>query len=158
MDPLTSTLNRRKYMEILEAECNIAELTNSPLSVLVLDIDRFKQINDTHGHDTGDLILKEFAKNVQSVVRRSDTFARIGGEEFSLILPNTDREAALKISDKILKSVESMNFDSLNKDISLTVSIGIACYTDGSSLKSIIKLADQNLYEAKNSGRNRVCG
>jgi len=95
---------------------------------------------------------------VQSVVRRSDAFARIGGEEFSLILPNTDRETALKISDKILKSVESMDFDSLNKDISLTVSIGIACYTDGSSLKSMIKLADQNLYEAKNSGRNRVRG
>ncbi len=158
LDPLTGLLNRRKYSEILFQEFVKAK-TGETVCLLMLDLDRFKQVNDTYGHDTGDKVLQMFAHTVKRTVRSEDLFARIGGEEFALVVTGTSKDSVMKIAQKILKTVEEMDLSGIRSDLHLTVSIGVACSDEGfETLDAMIKRADHRLYEAKRAGRNRVRG
>jgi len=156
IDPLTNTLNRRRYEEIFREKIFEAHKNGSPLSVMVLDLDRFKAINDTFGHEIGDHVLKKFADLIYQTIRTDDIFARIGGEEFSLLLTGFSREDTLKIAERIRKQVEEMDLSFLSINLTLTVSIGVAFYEEGATMDSMMREADKKLYQAKNEGRNRV--
>ncbi len=157
IDPLTSIFNRRKYIESLKIAIEKSNKLGNALSLLAIDLDRFKHINDSFGHDVGDHILKVFADSLKQTVKDSGIVTRIGGEEFAVIIPDVSREKAIEMSEKILKSTRELDFSSMHKNILLTVSIGIAMYKNNSTVDEFIKTADENLYQAKNTGRNRVC-
>jgi diguanylate cyclase (GGDEF)-like protein/hemerythrin-like metal-binding protein len=157
-DPLTGIYNRRAFMQAINYEVEHAHKSHRPLSVLILDLDHFKQVNDTYGHEIGDHLLKHFVSHTSELTRDSDFFARIGGEEFALLLPNTSHEGAQTLAEKIVKEIAALDLDAVAPGLQLTVSIGIAVYRDGISSKALLKQADEQLYEAKRSGRNRFCG
>ena len=118
----------------------------------MMDIDHFKKVNDTYGHEFGDYVLKEFANVVKQNIRNSDIFARIGGEEFILILPHTSYESALKVAEKLRKAIEKHDF----KGKKITASFGVSEFEG--DLQMAIEIADEALYEAKRNGRNQVKG
>jgi diguanylate cyclase (GGDEF)-like protein len=156
-DGLTMTLNRRAFERIGEAEWSRSTRHDLPLSVLVLDLDGFKILNDTHGHDAGDMWLKTFAELCRGLFRREDLLCRFGGEEFIALLPQTPLEAAVHAAERARRAVEGLRVTHGGVDIAATVSIGVA--TRGPSvtdLKSAIAAADRALYRAKAAGRNRV--
>jgi diguanylate cyclase (GGDEF)-like protein/hemerythrin-like metal-binding protein len=157
-DPLTGIYNRRAFMQAINYEVEQAHKSHRPLSVLILDLDHFKQVNDTYGHEIGDHLLKHFVSHTNELTRNSDFFARIGGEEFALLLPNTSHEGAQTLAEKIVKEIAALNLDSIAPGLQMTVSIGIAVHRDNISSKTLLKEADEQLYEAKRSGRNRFCG
>jgi diguanylate cyclase (GGDEF)-like protein/PAS domain S-box-containing protein len=155
-DPLTGLPNRIYFSERIKVEMNRANLTKRLLAVFTLDIDKFKEINDTMGHDIGDKVLKDFSQCVKSALRKDDTFARVGGDEFVILLPDlTDESNAVEVADRILKSVRcEMSVDSYS--LRITTSIGISFYSDcEQEEKVLLKQADIALYEAKKNGRNR---
>jgi diguanylate cyclase (GGDEF)-like protein len=156
-DGLTGTLNRRAFERVADAEWSRAVRHDLPLAVLVLDLDRFKSLNDTHGHDAGDVWLKTFAELTQGLLRREDLLCRYGGEEFLALLPQTSMDAARQAAERIRRGVEGMRLTHNGVELASTVSIGIAI-RDGSSasLKTVIADADRALYRAKAAGRNRV--
>ena len=157
-DPLTELPNRRYAMKRLEIEWSNALRADQCLSVLMVDIDRFKGINDSHGHDIGDLVLRETAKALSRRMRRSDTCARIGGEEFLVISPGTDAEGARVLAERIRQEVESTLIQQGDYQGSVTVSLGIATRLSGMQIDNVerlLKLADDAVYQAKNLGRNR---
>jgi diguanylate cyclase (GGDEF)-like protein len=156
IDPLTNTLNRRKFRDLYEYEFLIAEDTNSPLCLLAFDLDKFKAINDTYGHEVGDKVLIAFADEVKKMIRPTDYLARSGGEEFLLLLTMTEKQRAIEIAQRICENVEKLNVCHVHKELRVTVSIGVGVYTQESSMDSIIRQADENLYRAKAEGRNRV--
>ena len=123
------------------------------LSIVLLDIDHFKRVNDTYGHDTGDFVLKEITELIRENARISDILARYGGEEFVIILPETDVEGASKQIERMREIIEKTSFDGAGN---LTISAGITSYREGDSCKSMITRADKALYLAKEEGRNRV--
>ncbi len=160
LDPLTQLFNRRFFFERLGEEFDRARRHRQPLSVLIIDIDDFKRINDTLGHVQGDTILKEVARILGAVKRRTDLAARYGGEEFVLLLPHTDREGALETAEKLRGSIEGYTFPGLPGG-RLTLSAGAASYSgDGdpgaSDPGALIAQADGALYRAKGGGKNRV--
>ena len=157
LDPLTNTINRRKYRELIQTEFNKASSCGKDLTILALDLDKFKNINDSYGHNIGDIVLKKFSKTVQETIRPDDYLARLGGEEFSLILPGASKEISIEIAKRVLKSVQSMDFSNIDKDLFITVSIGISFYASSHTIESMLKKADEKLYKAKNSGRNKIC-
>ena len=157
-DPLTGIFNRRAFMHALEREILQAKKSANPLSLLVLDIDRFKQINDTFGHETGDLILQHFVQRIKELIRNNDILARIGGEEFALLLPNTSIEGARTLAEKIVNEIAVLDLSTVAPELKMTVSIGIAVYRKEISAKTLLREADKHLYEAKHAGRNRFCG
>ncbi|EMB42659.1 sensor domain-containing diguanylate cyclase [Treponema denticola] len=127
------------------------------LSILMIDIDFFKNINDTYGHAAGDIVLEEVAKIIKSCTRNADTAARYGGEEFVVMLNNTSASAAMAVAERIRKSVEEKSIMYDGKKINVTISIGVSSYNfDLESAKSIVERADKALYESKQNGRNRV--
>jgi len=150
-DVLTTIANRRKLDDVLEIKVKEAA-RGLPLSVILIDIDRFKKINDTYGHDTGDTILKQFALILKNSVRQIDSVGRWGGEEFLLILPTTNNEGALRLANTIREKIESSSFI---LDIHVTASLGIATYHENDTERSLIKRVDDALYRAKHLGRNR---
>ena len=154
-DMLTEIYNRRKLYEILEHEYTRAKRYGTDLSVIMFDIDYFKKINDTHGHDVGDYVLKTVAKNVKKVIREVDYFGRWGGEEFLIILPQTDLEGAMAAAEKIREVIENIGFGKIGK---VTASFGVSTYIKSldNSPDEIIKSADIALYDAKKKGRNKV--
>lgn len=156
-DALTGAYNRLMFDEILEKSIYQSERYNSPLSILYLDLDLFKSINDRFGHKEGDKVLVRFVKMISSIIRNSDLFARIGGEEFGLILPNTDLKKAKEVGNKILDILRKRSLLT-NGDI-LTTSIGIATYDLNQKKGSdhLLEQADAKLYEAKHTGRNKLC-
>jgi diguanylate cyclase (GGDEF)-like protein len=157
-DPLTELPNRRYAMKRLETEWSSWARSGQPLSVLMVDIDHFKQVNDSHGHDIGDLVLRETARAMGSTLRRSDTCARIGGEEFLVISPNTDREGASSLAERIRAEVETTTMKNGSFDGSVTVSIGVTTMNAGAevgNVEELLKLVDNAIYRAKQSGRNR---
>lgn len=153
IDPLTSIYNRRKFNEVLAYELRRDERYPSGLSFILCDLDNFKAINDDFGHNTGDEVLRLFAKLVNNCIRGTDTFARWGGEEFVLLLPEAGFETAIQIAEKIRQEVETTKFSKVDK---VTVSFGVTQYLEGDSEESLFKRADRALYKAKENGRNRI--
>ena len=152
-DKLTGIYNRHKFEEIFNIELNRVLRYESPLSLIMFDIDYFKRVNDNYGHDTGDYVLKEIVEVVNESVRHSDIFARWGGEEFLVLCPETDSLSAKNLSEKLRVAIEEIDF----KDIgTITCSFGVVCYENRESGESFIKRADDALYRAKDEGRNRV--
>lgn len=155
-DFLTGVMNRKGFDESLAK--SVSKNTGS-LCVLILDIDHFKKFNDKHGHIVGDAVLKVVAKNVRKVVRGNDVIARIGGEEFAVILPETPLLGAVTVAENARASISRLRLERKGKAEKLetiTVSIGAAQYRQGEPLENFVNRADQALYFAKNSGRNRV--
>jgi two-component system, cell cycle response regulator len=157
-DGLTGTWNRRYFQMQFRQVLATAVRFERPFSLLMLDLDHFKRINDSFGHQRGDATLVEFTKRVTGVLREVDTFARYGGEEFICLLPETDYSGALVTSEKILDAVKSDPFGETGEQPAhLTVSIGVAAYPDhGVSFSVLVEAADQALYRAKQDGRDRV--
>lgn len=150
-DALTGIYNRRYYMQTIEHEMHNAKRYNYPLSIMMMDIDFFKQVNDMHGHNVGDEVLREYAKFIKLHLREGDTFCRVGGEEFIVILPHTKVQEAQKVAEKLRVEIEAYK-----KIVPVTMSFGVTQYIQGESEDFMYKRADDALYEAKKSGRNRV--
>ncbi len=155
-DPLTGIYNRLYFSKKFEEEIERAKRTGRPLSFVIFDLDDFKKINDTYGHVAGDLVLKNFAKSVSSTVRSLDTFARIGGEEFGLILPETDLKTAVQIVERIRKRLKDVYVPEIDKKVKITFSAGVAGYRNGDNMDSLFHRADVALYRAKQKGKNRI--
>jgi diguanylate cyclase (GGDEF)-like protein len=153
-DPLTNLSNRRLMMDRMTAELASAERLNRPLSLFLVDIDHFKKINDTLGHDAGDRVLIEIARTLAKELRAYDVCARWGGEEFMVLLPETPGNGALRVAERLCRNVQHIEFMGLPPDIRISVSVGVAEYERGSSVAALIKRADIALYGAKRAGRN----
>ena len=152
-DALTGVGNRRYFNHVIEAEIGRYYRQNQvPFSVLIMDIDHFKKVNDEHGHLRGDGVLKALSKHVSELLRVSDEISRWGGEEFAVILPSADAQHAAVLAERIRQAVATCLFDGLG----ITLSIGVAQYARGQSLDEFMQRADAALYSAKQSGRNRV--
>lgn len=157
IDPLTNTFNRRFLKEYGPILFEKYRLSNSPFSVLMIDIDDFKQINDTLGHDFGDFVLEEVATIIKNILRENDIVIRYGGEEFLVLLPNTSLKNGFKIAQKILQEITKHPFVLGDHKISVTVSIGVSePHIDDTSIEDAIKRADIKLYNAKKKGKKRV--
>ncbi|MDD2267358.1 sensor domain-containing diguanylate cyclase [Sulfuricurvum sp.] len=152
-DPLTGLYNRLKFDDIIQREISFGKRHGTPLSLIYMDIDYFKRINDTYGHDIGDTVLKEIAQITRDVLRVSDYPFRWGGEEFIIVCPGTDLQEIKILSERLRQKIAENNFAVVDK---VTVSIGITQYCDNKSVDDMIKRADQALYIAKEHGRNRV--
>jgi len=157
-DPLTGCYNRRFFDMRLSEEFRLAVRHHLPLSLLLLDIDHFKRINDTHGHPVGDRVLVKVAELVQGSLRHSDCLARYGGEEFILLLPLTDARGAMAKAEEVRLAIKEMGFDVDPDEMRLTVSLGVSSYDPGVSMdpESLIALSDQALYAAKQGGRDQA--
>lgn len=158
-DPLTGLNNRRYLDKHLKMLFDRAAARGRPLSVCITDIDRFKSVNDTYGHDAGDEVLKEFAARVRSTVRGADLACRYGGEEFVVIMPDTTPETAASVAERLRSIVESQPFvlKQSGAELNVTASLGISSTVHGAaSAEELVKQADRALYEAKHGGRNRV--
>jgi two-component system, cell cycle response regulator len=159
MDGLTQVYNKRYFMEFLEREMARGLRYGRPLSLMMIDVDHFKEVNDRHGHLAGDAVLRELAMKVKSKVRREECLARFGGEEFALVTPESGPDKARKFAEKIRATVEAQKFVFDGKPVSVTVSIGIADMTpEFTEPELFIRSADEKLYVAKEQGRNRVVG
>ncbi len=158
-DTLTNLFNRRHFEEQLSAETQKAFESKSNLSVIMVDIDHFKKVNDTFGHDGGDKVLREIASLLKNSVRKYDTVARYGGEEFVLLLPGAPLEPTSMVAERIRRLVERTPFDVGKTQIRITISLGISNFPVHriKSKEELVKMADLALYEAKMGGRNRVC-
>ena len=157
-DSLTGILNRRRFMELAEGELERCKRYFRPLSLIMLDADRFKAINDVHGHDVGDTVLRAIAQTAQSVLREVDIFGRIGGEEFAVILPETGLDAAAEAAERLRIAVADQSVGLKDgAKVLFTISLGVAELKDPKTgLGELLKQADTALYQAKNSGRNMV--
>lgn len=157
-DGLTGLYNHELIIDLFEKECIKAERNHESLAFLMIDIDFFKNINDTYGHNAGDQVLKRLSRILEENSRESDIIGRYGGEEFCIGLPNTEEEEAYGISERIREAVEENIFITDEADISVTISIGCCLKKpeNTSSCKDVIIQADKALYRAKNSGRNKV--
>ena len=155
-DPITDLNNRASMDYTLGQELDFASRHDMSLSILILDIDKFKQVNDTYGHIAGDNVLKQVASCLTDCVRRSDVLFRYGGEEFVVILRNTKSEGAELLASRIREAVEKMQCKYNQYNIQVTVSIGIAMYKTGDNKRALLERADNALYKAKSKGRNRV--
>ncbi len=158
LDPLTCLFNRRQFFLVADRELERNIRHRHFLSLIMLDIDHFKRINDTHGHCVGDLVLQEVGEKIRSTVRKSDTPCRYGGEEFAILLPETDSFAAGMIGGRLQKVIEETKIETDKGPVSITISVGIAttCEDDFAEIDVLIEQADQALYEAKKAGRNQV--
>ncbi len=157
-DALTGASNRRHLLDVLDREVARCPRHGRALSVLLLDIDHFKQVNDTFGHAAGDEVLRRLAGVIAPMVRREDCFARHGGEEFALVLPETPVESARLLAEKIRRRVEEERFEVGGRRVELTVSVGVAALAGAEAPAELLGAADAHLYEAKRAGRNRVAG
>jgi len=158
LDGLTQIHNQRYLTEFLDREVARSQRHHRPLAVLMFDIDRFKTINDTHGHLCGDFVLRELAGCVKASVRREDLFARYGGEEFVLVLVETPHAEAVHVAERLRESVEKHVFRFEATPIKLTISVGLASTSGDQSMNptTLLKAADEKLYQAKRTGRNKV--
>lgn len=158
-DPLTNLFNRRYFFDVLKAEIESSRHTDAPLCVLMLDVDHFKDVNDTYGHAVGDQVLRTVAAEIVSSLRESDVHCRYGGEEFVIMLSRTTLEVALEVAHRIHGKIASMSEETPAGVMRITVSVGLAAHLpeDDMDADGLINRADQALYVAKQSGRNRVC-
>ena len=155
IDSLTGVKNRTAFDSNFGREIEYSTRKQNDLSLIVLDIDFFKRINDNYGHIVGDAVLRQVAQSVESTIRSSDALYRYGGEEFAIVLNGTDLEGALLLAERIRRNVEALRIDSL-KDVHITLSLGVAILQERDNARSLFERADSALYEAKKSGRNRV--
>ncbi len=152
LDSMTGISNHGAIIETLRRDLSLAQKSQDDLCIVLFDIDDFKLVNDTRGHLFGDRVLTGFAEMVRPMIRGGDSFGRYGGEEFLLILPQTNKAGALRIADRIRAAVEDHRFFG---DIRITVSGGLKQYGGGDA-EELIQQADQNLYQAKAAGKNRI--
>lgn len=156
-DGLTGLLNRRRFMEVGEAEFERAKRTARPISLIMFDVDHFKKVNDTRGHDVGDTVLVSLARTAKDTLRAVDILGRLGGEEFAAILPETGLKEASAVAERLRQAVSGMGLAPNGEPLPVTVSLGVVQSQEpGESLESLLKRADTALYRAKSSGRDRV--
>lgn len=156
-DALTSLANRRHFMNLAEQEVRRAHRFGRPLTIMMLDLDHFKKINDTYGHGIGDSVLRETSRRAGESLRQSDVMGRLGGEEFAVLLPETDMRAARDVAERLRQHLAEQPIMADHTGISCTVSIGLAALAkDDSSIDHVLERADHALYRAKKQGRNRV--
>lgn len=154
-DPLTKAYNRRYFFDLAYKHMEIARDSNVPLSVIILDADHFKAINDTYGHQVGDEILIQLVKTCQKTIRKTDILARYGGEEFIILMPEADKETAYRIAERLRSEIENSTL--LNNKIKMTISLGIATWKAPDMLLEILVAnADKALYQSKEDGRNQT--
>ncbi|MGM0501394.1 MAG: sensor domain-containing diguanylate cyclase [Bacillota bacterium] len=156
-DGLTKLYNHSHFQEILSKEIEKAKRYHRKLSLLMMDIDNFKDFNDTYGHQVGDEVLKNLASLLKEQMRKSDTVARYGGEEFAVILPETEIEGAVKIGQRLNKEIKNMVINYEDLTLKVTVSIGASTYHQDKSQKDLINDSDEALYRAKDSGKDQTC-
>ena len=158
-DSLTGAANRRAFFEIGDAEIRQAVKCSQPLSVIMLDINKFKFLNDTYGHATGDFALKDLTRLCKMTLRnKADIFARLGGEEFGIVLPGTSAQQAASVAERLRRMIESCSIECDGQHINISCSFGDAeMQVDELGLETLLSRADSALYEAKHTGRNRVC-
>ncbi len=154
IDPLTGLYNRMKFLELFVSEYKIMLQRHNNMSLMVVDLDYFKQINDTYGHNMGDMVLKKVAKQMQETLRNVDIICRWGGEEFVVLMPAAEVKDAEKIAEKLRKNVKRLRFEQC--PCNLTVSVGITKIYEGDELHSVVERADRALYQAKHEGRDKV--
>lgn len=157
-DSLTQLYNHQYYHTRLEEEFSRAQRYNLPLSCIFFDIDNFKKINDHYGHLTGDMVLRQISRMIQKVLRKSDISARYGGEEFAICLPNTGADSANQFAERLLVMIRDLSIQQL-KGENVTVSIGTSTFMNNNvgSYRDLLQLADKAMYQAKKSGKNRIC-
>ena len=160
IDHLTKLFNRRYLAEILDGEFFRARRNAESLSLIILDIDYFKKVNDCYGHQNGDIVLAAVAELSQRQLRAYDSAARYGGEEFVLVIPGTPQDGALLVAERLRQAVLEFHFPAPMSDLTLTISLGVASYPSAlvDSVDSLFRQADEALYRAKQNGRNRVEG
>ncbi len=154
-DELTGLPNRRHFMDYLEKMISQARRHSNPLSLAMIDLDKFKDINDTYGHNAGDDVLSALGALLKEETRKEDLAGRIGGEEFCLILTQTDTEKAYNFAERIRKKINQLEIDSVSTEIS--ASLGVSSMKNGDDSEALLKRADAALYKAKEGGRNKVC-
>ena len=152
-DTLTGVNNRYKINQIIDEEIARVKRYKEPFALIMFDIDHFKRINDTYGHDIGDAVLQELANIISSCIRETDSFGRWGGEEFMLVAPKTNLENAINLANKLRKTIENHSFEQVNH---ITVSIGVALFDEKSEKEEKLKEVDDALYKSKENGRNQV--
>ncbi|RME35670.1 MAG: GGDEF domain-containing protein [Gammaproteobacteria bacterium] len=155
-DPVTGLNNRSALEQALEHQVELARRHGNPLSLLMVDIDFFKLVNDRHGHLAGDSLLRELGTRLVECVRRSDVIFRYGGEEFSILLNNTDLAGARRLAERVRIAIEEKPFAHGHKQIPITVSVGVATLNKNEDGRSLVARADRALYQAKEAGRNQV--
>jgi diguanylate cyclase (GGDEF)-like protein len=157
-DPLTRLRNRRAFYDQSAQALENARRYRKPMSVVVIDIDFFKKINDTHGHQAGDAVLQAVANKLTEMMRAGDTVARFGGEEFAVLLPETNRLGTAVLAERLRQALEKMPISYEGRDIPVTASLGVATQEADQvdTIDELLNIADRRLYMAKNSGRNRI--
>ena len=164
IDAGTQIFNKKYATDTLETEIKLHRNRRQPLSIIYLDLDHFKRVNDTYGHNAGDLVLRETAKVVSSHIRKDDTLGRFGGEEFIIILPNSNIDTCRELAERLRRAIASHVFifqqeDGTEIEHRQTISLGVYQLDNtATTVESFLEKADQNLYTSKNSGRNRVTG
>ncbi len=158
-DALTGLFNFRHFKTVLQAEMDRSKRSGIPTSLVLVDLDHFKAVNDTHGHEVGNLALRHLASILKSEVRTTDIVCRYGGEEFAMIFPETHLNLAVKVADRIREEIQNTPVRTDNGEINLTASMGASVYMKTSVLdiEDFIDSVDKYLYEAKQSGRNCIC-
>jgi two-component system cell cycle response regulator len=159
-DGLTGVPNKRYFQEALRRELARSQRHRRPLSVVVFDVDHFKKVNDTHGHLAGDAVLREIASRIKTTIRADEVFARVGGEEFAVLLPESTAPGAVRFAERVRRLVADTPVRIEKSRIPVTLSLGVS-HTDGDSAvgaDELVGRADKKLYEAKGAGRNRVVG
>ena len=156
-DGLTGMHNRRYFDDAMAEYLDQFRKIDKPIGLMILDLDHFKKVNDTYGHDVGDEVLRQIARCLQEFTRYHDVVARLGGEEFAVVAPNMSRESLFKLADRIRHAISSLNIKSGNVTLRVTMSIGLAIWDHKETAEELYKRADMQLYQAKRTGRNRVC-
>ena len=158
-DGLTGLYNHRYFQDMMDQELSRAKRYKKPFSLILLDLDHFKKINDNYGHPVGDIVLKEVSKLIKKTIRESDTAARYGGEEFAIVLPETELKGVEVVAERLRSAVEILEIDANGVNLNVSISVGATCYQGSASTKGkseIIAAADDALYNSKNTGRNKI--
>ena len=155
-DGLTGMHNRRYFDDAVSEYLEQFQRIDKPIGMMVLDLDHFKSVNDTHGHDVGDEVLRQVARCLQEFTRYHDVVARLGGEEFAVVAPNMSREALIKLADRIRRAIASLTIQAGNVHLKVTISVGLAVWDRKETADDLYRRADMQLYQAKRAGRNRV--
>jgi diguanylate cyclase (GGDEF)-like protein len=155
-DPLTGLFNRRKMLELAESEVVRFQRSKKPFLMAIADIDHFKQFNDNYGHDCGDYVLKRMSALIKETLRQQDVVSRWGGEEFLIMLPDTDLEGGIQAFEKLREMIANTQHEYAGKIFSITITLGVSQFDGGLNINDTIKLADEALYKGKREGRNRI--